>query len=82
MYQFFTKNICSADKYSTASRTAMTIPESYNFRRLIYPNIHIMDRGAAHHFAFLSEESDEKKRLRQTIFVLGVVSNQHCLRIR
>ena len=67
MYHFYENAICFADDTVTARRTPERIPVSYVFQRLQYPNIYIPNRGAAYHFDFLPENSDEKTRLKKAV---------------
>lgn len=64
-YQF-DDHSCS-DNIVIATLAMPVVDESYQFLQKKYPDIYIRNRGLAHHLAFVPEDSDEVKAVREAV---------------
>ena len=67
IYQFNNIRVSSTEETITPSMIATSIPETYGFHRLQYPDIHIPNRSASWRIYSSSEDSEEKTRLKKDV---------------
>lgn len=67
MYTFNSNNPSSAEHTLEASLIEISIPQTYSFQRLHYPDVYIPNRGAAWGIYCSPEDSEIKNRLKTSI---------------